>query len=599
MSRKLLFVFGIAATAVVFLLFSKNYMQSQEATKTKLKHYKGTFHLAKDWGGVYDVVYHNQVVFSPNISAADQMIDLRAIMNVRVFEVHPSYSIVGFELSKCTIEFGNPILERALQKLYSTLVLLKISKDGSFKEYITKEDQKEIKGLLRLYDMLQVILADKEEYHLEENSTIGRCLVHYRREGDTILKSKEKYLRIYESGHDYVVKKSKFNILLENNGWINSLRGRENIIAKEGNERIFNSMTRVSFVKKEDAPDGTLQIWKEQRTATEIMQSYKRLLTSTNKNSLMEEARRDAYRSYIQKYHITFGSLLDEIKEDNKFQHYIELKKYLEIYPEKIEKIAAIVVAESDPSLSAGLIHVLELLDTPKSIALLRQLYHNEQLSFLNKERVVIALGGVKHPDHQSIDLLMHIAEKRDDVDSSRLSNSAVFALSALGQNVDSETKNLIDESLSDWANESDDKALRRIAFKAELELNASAHFDEIVEKLEAQDMAIKSLALYGLGRIRSDASKEKIRQVITSTEPPDITAKAIEALSFQKADEETISFVTKIGENTKSEKVNDAVIRYLCNTSKYFPQNKQYLRKQLPKQKNISIVKMIIRVIR
>ncbi len=599
MSRKLLFVLGIAAVVVVFLQFSKNAMQAEEAVRSKQKHYKSTFHFTKGWGRVYDVVYHNQVVFSPNISATDQMIDLKAIMNVRVFEVHPSYSIVGLELSKCTIGFGNPTLERAFEKLYSTLVLLKISKDGSFKSYSTPEDKKEIKGVLRLYDMLQVILADKEEYRLEENNTIGKCRVHYKRESDTILRSKEEYLRINESGHDYVVKKSKFNISLEENGWINSLRGHENIAAKEGSRHIFNSMTRVSFVKREDAPDGSLQIWREQRSVTEMMQSYKRIPAPTAKNALMEEARRDAYRSYIQKQHVTFGSLLDKIKESNKFQHYIELKKYLEVYPEKIEKIAAIVVVESDPSLSAGLIHVLELLDTPKNIALLRQLYRNEQLSFLNKERVIVALGGVQHPDRQSIDLLIHIAEKRDDMDSSRLSSSAVFALSALRQNVDSETKNLIDESLSDWANEPDDKELRRIAFKAELESNASAHFDEIVEKLETQDMAIKSLALYGLGRIQSDASKEKIRQVITKAESPGITAEAIEALSLQEADEETVSQMIKISEHTKYAKVSDAALRYLCKTSKYFPKNKPYLKKQLPKQKNISIVKMIIRVVR
>ncbi len=572
-------------------------MPSQSAKSVKQESSSDlVFDFQKNSGGVYKLEYQTRISFNKSITTINNSVILDTELNYRVFDKQKDYAIVGFELSNIYLSFGNSELEKKLSKLYSELFFIKVANDGRFLEYILPRSDDDLKGILELFSLFQVVLKKEGNYTTTETSSTGEYLSSYKVINNTIHKSRKKYISLKHKKHKLIFTNSNYNIVMASKDkWFKSLSVEEAIDAINNDVKVLTSKTTLKMRKLDIPKDKTLKIWSERRDVKIVLKEHKELLKKTNKKSFWVEEKIISQKKYIKENHITLNTLLKKIDKSNHISNYNELRKYITLYPETTKQILVIIKNETT-SLSSGLINVLQMADTKESKEMLVKIIKDDSISSLNRQRASIALGDIKTPDKQSIKALVDMVENKEDSD---ISNSALLSLGSASLRVDEEQYKEIQNQISELITNGDDEKIKRIAIIAATNSNVDDYYEEIKDSLYSDSKAIKFSAIEALGKMDSEDSTKLLVYEYTNSNDNATKVKAIKALSDQQAD---MSIVTQLQNDLSSNldtKVKSEVLWYLSKTSKEFPSNKKYLKNELKSQTDPSLIKEMIRSIK
>ncbi len=552
----------------------------------------------------YDVAYRSIVTFDPSIQAKKSRIVLSAQMDFRVLDRNQSTVLLSLTLSHIQLDLGNPILENALTRLYQSNVIIAASPDGHFRHYYYPGIPKDFKGLLTLYAMLQYVCKPDDTYESTGTSPLGTCLARYRWHHGVLHKSRLRYLTMVQPEQDYHILHSEYRIAVTRESpWIDRIDADETVEVSHQGAPIFRTETtlRITPLQHVKSVATTQAQEKPRRSVQDTLRRYQRMMQHPASKSIWKQIETLSQKTYFEQHGITSDSLIAAMEESRTFQNDFTLKHYLQLYPEEMVKVSEIIQKNRGSSLSGRLIHVLEMVGTPQATDILSQIVQEDEAPLIDRERAVIAMGGIKRPTDAMVNTLRDLSLSEDkDEDSSRLSNDAVYALASLSTRTDTDTKNNIQHTLRDWISSGEDAARRSTAFQAAIESDPVAFRDTILTYIESNDPKLQLLAIDGAGRLDDPEAKEKLIEIVTNPSSLERVRNAsFVALMHQgTANERAVSEAKKILDTQTSRSTRRAAVDYLCRTLSAFPENSTLLRTRLSTEHDPYIIKQIIRSI-
>jgi HEAT repeat protein len=549
----------------------------------------------------YDLRYQSKITFLQGIqgNGADS-IQLSATLTVTVMEQNLSSSIWGFSLSQIALSVGNQALERRLKKIYQQTVLVEVSPNGYFKNYYYPGSEQNFKGILGLYDMLQTVYLPQKNYTTVEKSILGKYHASYQKKRYTLHKSRKSYLKSSKKRHTYLLETSQYQIKIDKDmQWLASLEAKETVKAQSHGAEMFRAVVSLNLQQIKSITNTTSSIQKEKQPVAKIIRTYQEQMKKTVEKSLWYTEEIASSKKYIQDHAITLDTLLEKIRCTQTFQEDILLKKYLILFPDKIPLLYTAIKKEKANTFSARILHILEMVGTTEAQKVLLDIMQDPLIPALNRERAIVALGGIEVPSPLMIDALMQIVHQQEEENSMRYMSAALFALGSLGEKSDDTAREMIQSTISEYLQNPSSLQMQRTALRIAMETDPDYYASEINENLKDEDRGIRQLAIMALGKTHDHTVQEKLMDLLAQEVDSTIQATIITALPTEQPDSITIKYVSHILKTSTSPKVHKAAIGYLCRTAKDFPVNKSLLKSMLPKQSDPAVIKQIIRTIR
>jgi len=605
------------ALAVAFVLLGLSWLYTTRSStiKTQKPNSSKTDNMIS-----YRLKYSSQIIFNPSMASTPQTITMDAKLHIKQLEHNNTSTIMGLWLTDISVSMDNKKLEELISRIYTKMVLVEKMADGRFCQYFYPGSKDMFAGLLTLYDMLQVTMHSQEHYEADELCVLGHHKALYTKTNNFLhktriniipnskieipnckpcLHSKESLQRLGitdETNNNYNIKLSDFNISLSDDSkWIEDMEVEELVATTIDKMEVFEVRTLMSI---HHSHDDSRHIDKQLKPneLKKTISAYKKKMLQTN-NNFWKEQNREYQTQEIKEKNITIQSLMDAILTDKRFANYINLKKYLKLYPSKIKNLYQIINEQADNSVASGLIHVLELVGTQEATNVLIKLIENPQSTSLNKERVIVALGGLATPNQKVIDLLGNIIT--DMQTPAELTSDAILALGNLATKADMDLIPQIDEILHSYISDDTKPQLQRLAFMTAVENSPQRYKDEIYDALDSNNNEQKLIAIGALPKLDPQIAYEKIDEMLKENNSEKIIVSLVVALSSMNPTAQSIESIYQIIKKKKSPAIQKAAISYLCKTANSYPENISILKPMLKKQSDPELIKMIIRATR
>jgi len=545
-----------------------------------------SYNLKDDMEFAYLLEYKSKISFNQEIEAKNKSIYLKAKLNIKVLKCDNDIVLMALKLQDLKLLVGSSFLEEKLSKLYSDVIFIEMTKKGQILSYHTP-NQEDYSGLIGLYNLLEVSISKSSRYQVVESSLLGDVNATYHR--DKFLINKSRTIS-KESGYRFIY--SKGNIILSKDmRWIDTILFKEKIEKLENGYFLF--MSTNSFTLQSTKLDKN-HIKSSRNSLDSVLKKYKKQ-KYIQKSSLLEDAKMDNISKNIRDKSITMNKLIEDNRDNLTIGKIMDIRDYLRIYPNSIPIVVEYIHKYPESSLSSALIHSLELTDTDKAQQALIELLDQDTTLELDRERVIVAMGGLKNPNMSIIDTLVALSN-RDNKEV----NSALYMLGALYHSNNIDIKTSIENRFREIfdAGEDDNKYLESTIIAAS-QADIKEFENDIINYLDSPNSSVVVSSIKALSSSDSQDSYDKVSLLIDNNQPQKILSTAIEYLTPKDNDIEIQGKIILILQTNINRDIQNSAIKWLSKTIKVFPQNRGILKDRLHSISDKRLLKDVIRAIR
>lgn len=469
--------------------------------------------------------------------------------------------------SKDSIEFASILLhpevrygderDELSEVLLSAPFIIDVNKNGglTLKEISPKVPEDKVDQLLAMLKMLELrIIKDRPSWKLKEEDQIGEYIALYSRKGDEVVKRKLKYIS-NERNAKVISNQSKF-ILDRIEPFFKSLEMKEEFTLSEKDGISFlvrNKLTATRSMEFEIS-----DILKDPDLLRKIRENF---YLPSDLDKKFESTAKSSYES--------FESLSSKLKEilspksgkpnpGQMMKWSGEAALFLKQHPEALKDIIGIVSSSlgTDQERSV-LIFAIQRTDTREAIEALSNIVGSSEVSPMDRDRAVVALGQVKDSSPLAYEALK-LFENAEDVE---LKETALLGRGTLVGKMLEVDPMKAGEAWYELTEELNDPALS--AREKEMlitSLSNSKHpelFDVVKKFTEDKDAKLRASAFYALRGSESKEVAEFLVAGVKNSKDAFVRSSAIDALSNMPLAE---SYKSSLGSLIKAE--SDPVLR-------------------------------------
>lgn len=535
----------------------------------------------------YSFSYESSLKMTGANGAGTSKVKIEGNLNFRIYSVSNSTVNAAFQFSPVKVYFADKEIVE-LQEMYSRYFTAQFKTNGEIERYtfantISSKDEAMIKDLLAHF-MPVLSTHRKRVWRSEQENASGSFICEYRNGQNGIYKRKLHYEQIksfeqfsdreQENAYAAEVEIIESNIFFGYGNpysWIREARGHEIEIFHLQNDTRVEAVSRFNLQPADSQPDQSLAIWNNDNTYDRFQSEVQNGLNSKEKLSFWEKEK----LIYLKNKYSTISC--EEVlnlflsKEKAQWDDKIFVRDYLRLYPEQSDAIIVLLYNKGlSTSQQAGLIHILELADTPESQNTLVSIAKDTGMTHDNRLRAVVALSGIDTPTPAMITELSSVYDNALDEQDEDMSNTAVLALGNLSNTLaltesDDEAVDLSEKLktkiTSELTNENANTAAVLLAIEntrdSELAKYASGY-------IYSEDPNVRSAAASAFAVTDSRDAPDVLINAITSEHNDAVKESMIHTLRKMQADSGSFNRIHDLVKTEDSESVRKAMINYL-----------------------------------
>jgi len=441
-----------------------------------------------------------------------------------------------------------------------------------------------IKDLLTNY-ILQMSEGGGKNWQVEQDNATGTYIAEFNKVKNGIFKKKLKYNVIkgnqkkgnleIDTAENAEVEIQVTNTVFEYGkpaSWIRNVRGAEQEKYQLRNETKVLSVTKYHLKEIFPQFNPAYEIWNNDL-------SYDSFVTYINLNETEKEPLsfwEKENKKYLEKKFAneTNDSIFKDYfsKEKAEWDDKVFIRDYLKVHPEKALDIPYMLTSKNlTDDQQAGLIHILELADTPEAQEALIIIINNEKNIHMNRVRAIVALSGIDYPTVNMVQQLTEIYEKALTDKDEDISNTSMLTLGNLSSTLNSPELNKESIELS-----------KKIKTKIEDEINNNTESNKSVLLLAIENTKDNELMPYAAKYITSDdpnirsaaasvyrnmddeAARTALIPAVTNEQNSAVREAMVNALREKNATEESFEKIHELAKGETSETVRRTMVRYL-----------------------------------
>ena len=594
--HKLKWLTGMSAIVLLILgaiLFSgRSTDESTEITITPASEKSTTVANKLQWRAgrsqTYDVLVDSSFVMTmPGASSGQEIsVNIDAILDYQTLEVKPSEVIVGMRFSSMEMKISG-VTEEAVNDALTQPFRVHIAPNGlpvsfEFPAAVAAEHREIIENFIRMF---QLAIEDGKSWVVQEANSSGNYEAAYTRNSPTmLLKEKQRFLSSSSSVSDTLpVLESQETIRIDgNNDWISDMELDESFSSKDQNGPSVVVTNHASLMLRNTKTATSSASWD---FVSSMGASANTQLANTKPAISRAEAER-RLRADIAK--------LDKVKEGRSLLIH-SLRNLLLANDEMPFVLLDYMKTEqlSDRT-RADLYLALELAGSPQAQAALTSVFTDQNWSFVDAMRAIVALSGVAKPTDDAVSALWDTAYiSADGTERDELPGTAALALGTLGRNMNKEQDDQyfsLRSGLINGVSSAADTHQRAVYLHA---LGNTGDPDPTIRNnitpfLNDSAPEVRSAAARTLGRLGSAEVADQLLQSFEQEQNDVVRSSITEALSsWENPTQEAITTIKNAISNEHDENVRYNMAVLLGNSMDKFPENRKVLETLLAKEQS------------
>jgi len=515
-------------------------------------------------------------------------VTVKGILNFRIFggtdnapdtiSARKKIVYAGFQFSPIEVTvYGetDSVGKRAsdIEKLYQTFFVAAFVKDGYPVLFYFPElpDEKDKASLSEMVKIIQIIIPSDDDlpkeriergfrWNGEETHSAGKFKAEYSVYRDDCSAVNKKnilclsLLPVKGHGDDskslrltgHIVESDFKAVIVPEVSWLKECFGTEIFEIRAKGSVWSRSRVNVNLKLRHFDPDPNLAIWKESRSAKEIVKSFINSEKKNDKNTGVWEERR--LEGLAEKFkNLSVSQLMMNIKESlisgadqsalAALTH--TLRDFLELYPEEAISVPDLLKKMDLSGTAAGsVLLALELVGHPQAQTALKNVFEDNEQKPDNRLRAIVAAGGIANPEQELIESLFKMAEagrkEKNDDDLERADTSLLnlgilsHALSA-GEKA---SESHINERIIRVLKNSEDERERIICLKALGNTSDQGAIKILEPYLESESASERAASAGSLRNFSDEYSLQLLVNSMEKDSDPGVRKGAISALA-------------------------------------------------------------------
>ena len=531
----------------------------------------------------YDVVVDSSFIMTmPGATSGQEIsVNIDAILDYQTLEVKVNNVIVGMRFSSMEMKISG-VTEEAVNDALTQPFRVHIAPNGlpqsfEFPAAVPAEHREIIENFVRMF---QLVIEDGKSWVVQETNSSGDYEAAYTRNSPTILlKKKQRFLSSSSSlsATVPVVESNETIRIDDNNDWIADMKIDETVSSKDQNGPSV-VVTNKASLKLGDTKTAT------SRASWDFVSSMESTANTRIANAKPAISREEAERRILADI-----DKLEKVKDGRSILIH-SLRDLLLANDEMPFVLLEYMKTEqlSDRT-RADLYLAFELAGSPQAQAALTSVFTDQNWSFVDSMRAIVALGGVAKPTDDTISALWDTAySSAAGTERDELPGTAALALGSLGRNMNKEQdENYISlrSGLINGASGAADTHQRAVYLHA---LGNTGDPDPTIRNnitpfLNDSAPEVRSAAAKTLGRLGSAEVAEQLLQSFEQEQSDVVRSSITEALSsWETPTQVAVTTIKEAIGNERDENVRYNMAVLLGNSMNKFPENRKVLEKLL-----------------
>lgn len=508
-------------------------------------------------------------------SASDIRVQLSAQLDSLILNVENDTALVGMLLSSVELTINDQVdaeTNRALSVPFRVL----FANSGmpvkfEFPAGVEQQNRTILENLIRIF---QITMNHEKAWSVNESNGMGSYLASYKRVGATQFEKSKSQLKNTVDGMvswSEIVSNEQFRIDPGSN-WISEMTVQETM-QSEGQATPAMTVENRATLKQLAGihPALTADLWIFTATAAEKSSNS---LVKKMPGMTADKARKQILATIPELNDATQGRL----------SHIHRLRDLLRV-DSSLPSIVldALKTQDLTDRTRADLYLALELTGTDSAQAALVEVITDDNWSLEDGMRAIVAMGGVKQPNVDSITALWEESANTSGGERQRMTSSATFALGSVGNTMnkadDPEYANLRSGLLSN-AFGAGDTTYRSNFIRALGNTHDETLANDVVTLLDDSDPGIRRAAALSLGTLGADQVAEQLVSHYRNESNHYVRGAIAESLqSWSQPDEAAMAMFRQTVRSEKDERTRLNIATILSDNLEKFPENETVLR--------------------
>ncbi len=528
---------------------------------------------------------------------------IRAVLNFRVLSVEQERVKLAFQFSPFEMEIGGKRIP-ALEELNSVMFLTEWDRNGNiirmiFPSEVAKKDEALVVQNLLLFQ--SIIIGSRRNWITKEEDSLGYFTAKYNYKDSKILKSKLKYLKIFDEDAerntaDDADLKSNIQISysefeLEKKGsWIRKGKVREQA---EISVNQFDIQYRKNAVLEviPFQPDLKLAIWADNLNFDEAVT---RMTEKPKKElSIQEEAdrKRIALEYKGQDIRSVYNKYFSNSEKFTDLANMEKMKEYLANFPDEAAKIPDMLLKGQIRSHQVmEIIHLLASVGHKQAQSAIVSIFSSASQSANAKMQALASVHELRNPNDDTLAALWSVYENRKTEQHRDYSNTAVLSLGSAASNLKNrkESSAKIKERITSEIKASDkdaDNGKTAVLINSAGNTGDSSLLPEIRKYISSEDKTVRSSLYDSLGNFKDKESLNLLQNGIEKETSPEGRTKIMQSLLRRPADEQTVKKAAGALSGEQDPNTRNHILQYMIQNRKNIPDFKDRMKTALEKE--------------
>lgn len=527
---------------------------------------------------------------------------INAVLNFRVLSVEKERVKLAFQFSPFEMEIGGKRMP-ALEELNSVMFLMEWDRDGNimrmiFPSEVAKKDEALITQNLLLFQ--SIIIGSRRNWMTKEDDTLGRFTAKYNYKDGKILKSKLRYLKIFDEDGDRNTPDDedlKSNIQISYSEYDLEKKGswiRKGTVREQGELSVsqFDIQYRKNAVLEviPFQPDLKLAIWADGMTFDE---AAARLTEKPKKElSIQEEAdkKRIALEYKGQDILSVYNKYFSSQEKFTDLSNMEKMREYLANFPDESAKIPDMLLKGQirGPQVME-IIHLLASVGHREAQSAIVKIFSSPAQSANAKMQALAGVHEIRYPNDETLGALWSVYEDRKTEQNRDYSNTAVLALGSAASNLKKkESSAKIKERITaeiKAADKDKDSSRTAVLINSAGNTGDSSLLPEIKKYVSSEDKIVRTSLYDSLGNFKDKESLNLLQNGIEKETSPEARTKIMQSLLRRPADDETVKKAVSVLPKEQDPNTRNYILQYMIQNRKSISDFKEKMKAALEKE--------------